>query len=285
MKRFTLLAAAALVLFGLNSYGQDPDTSKIRIGNKKYSVIVEGNKEIRIITDENEKAKAEGREEGEDRKERHEHSDRHRMDGTWGGFEIGLTNFINKDYRFELPAGGEFMDLKVANSIDYTFNFAEKSLGIVKDYVGIVTGLGITYTNYRFTDDFTLIKTDDGITTEPVDRVLMKNRLGVWHLNLPLMMEFQIPVYGESHRIKLSAGVVGGLRIGSRQVQKYMVNDDKQKTKIKDDFYLRNFNYGFTARVGYGDLAIFANYYPQTLFKNCMGPEIYPVTIGIHFGG
>jgi hypothetical protein len=98
------------------------------------------------------------------------------------------------------------------------------------------------------------------------------------------MVEFQIPVYGENHRIKLSAGVVGGLRIGSRQVQKYIVNDEKQKVKIKDDFYLRNFNYSFTARVGYGDMAIFASYSPLTLFKNCMGPEIYPITVGLHFG-
>jgi len=114
---------------------------------------------------------------------------------------------------------------------------------------------------------------------------LDKNRLSIWHLNLPLLVEFQIPVYGEKTRIKLAAGVIGGLRIGSRQVQKYHENGEKQKIKIKDDFYLRDFNYGFTARIGYGDVAVFANYYPQTLFENCKGPEIYPITIGLHFGG
>lgn len=279
MKKIVLLATAAMVLLGLNSYGQDPDTSKVRIGKKKYTVIVDNDKEIRIITDENANVIT------EDIQEKKVHKHARRMDGTWGGFEIGLTNFVNKDYKMTLPTDGEFMDLKVANSMEFNFNFAEKSLGIIKNYVGIVTGLGLQYQNYRFVDDFTLTKTEDGILAGPVDEDLYKNRLSIWHLNLPLMLEFQIPVYGENNRIKLSAGVIGGLRIGSRQVQKYMVNDEKQKIKIKDDFYLRDFNYGFTARVAYGDVALFANYYPQTLFENCMGPEIYPVTIGIHFGG
>lgn len=279
MKRIALLATAALVLFGLNSYGQESDTSKIRIGKKKYTVIVDDDKEVRILTDDDTSINI------QDKREYKKHKPVRRMDGTWGGLELGLTNFINTDYKMELPADGQFMDLKVANSMEFNFNFAEKSLGIIRNYVGVVTGLGLQYQNYRFEDDFSLTKGENGIVPSPVDVDLYKNRLSIWHLNLPLMMEFQIPVYGEGKRIKLAAGVIGGLRIGSRQVQKFMVNDEKQKTKIRDDFYLRNFNYGFTARVGYGDVAVFANYYPQTLFENCMGPEIYPVTFGIHFGG
>ena len=280
MKKIVLLASAAIILFGLNSFGQDPDTSKIRIGNKKYTVIVDSDKAIKIISDT---AQTIVLQEEEHAEKEHKHAKR--MDGTWGGFGIGVTYFINKDYKMTLPAGAEFMDLKVANSLEFNFNFAEKTLGIIKDYVGITTGLGLQYQNYRFANDFTLTKGDNGIVAEPVGMELTKNRLSIWHLNLPLMMEFQIPVYGENKRIKLAAGVIGGLRIGSRQVQKYMVNDEKQKIKIKNDFYLRDFNYGFTARVGYGNVQVFANYYPQTLFENCKGPEIYPVTIGLHFGG
>lgn len=280
MKKIFLLASAAIFLLSLNIYGQETDTSKIRIGKKKYTVIVDNDKEIKIITDGDSivQENIEGR-------EKHEHHHAKRMDGTWGGFGIGITNFINHDYKVALPAGAEFMDLKVANSLEFNFNFAEKTLGIIKDYVGITTGLGLQYQNYRFTNDFTLTKTDGGIVAAPVDMDLFKNRLSIWHLNIPLMAEFQIPVYGENKRIKLAAGVIGGLRIGSRQIQRYMVNDEKQKIKIKDDFYLRDFNYGFTARIGYGGVQLFANYYPQTLFENCKGPEIYPVTMGIHFGG
>jgi hypothetical protein len=279
MKKIFLLATAALVLFGLNGYGQEPDTSKIRIGNKKYTVIVDNDKGIKILTEGDSNTIV---------KEHHmerPHNSVKRMNGTWGGLEIGLTNFVNSDFKMTLPEAGRFMDLKVANSLEFNINFAEKTLGLIRNYVGIVTGLGLQYQNYRFVDDFSLIKTENGIVAEPVAMELYKNRLSIWHLNLPLLVEFQIPVYGEKKRIKLSAGVIGGLRIGSRQVQKYMVNDEKQKVKIRDDFYLRDFNYGFTARLGYGNVALFASYYPQTLFENCKGPEIYPVTLGLHFGG
>jgi len=275
MKKIALLLTTSLVLVGLNSYGQNADTAKIRIGNKEYKVIVDDDQDIKILKDDSTMVV-----------KKHHESKKHKqaMDGLWGGFEIGLTNFMNADNKFQLPADGKYMDLKVANSLDWNFNFAEKSFGIVKNYVGIVTGLGLEYQNYRFTNDFSLTKIDDQILAEPTPMELTKNRLSIWRLNVPLMVEFQVPVYGESERLKLSAGVIGGLRIGSRQVQKYVENGEKQKVKIKDDFYLRDFNYGFTARVGYGDVAIFANYYPQTLFKDCKGPEIYPVTIGLHFG-
>ena len=157
MKKVALLAIAALVLFGLNSYGQNPDTSRIRIGNKKYTVIVD-NKDVRIITDEDGKVVTEDIR--GDKKHEHKHKPGRRMNGTWGGFEIGLANFVNSDYKLpdynQSSLGDKFMDLKVASSWDASFNFAEKSLGIIRNYVGIVTGLGIEYTNYRFVNDFTV---------------------------------------------------------------------------------------------------------------------------------
>ena len=282
MKRLVLMTLAALIGLGSLSYGQeDPDTSKIRIGKKKYTVIIDDDKDIRIMTDADTQCVTRKIPERQPVR-RHVR----KMDGNWGGLEFGLTNFVNSDYQLELPAGAEFMEVKMANSWGFNFNFAEKSLGIVRNYVGLVTGLGLGYNRYMFVNDMSLVKTSNGpIVGVPSDIEFMKNRLSTWHLNLPLMLEVQIPVYGEYQRLKLSAGVIGGLRIGSRQVQKYVAAGDKQKIKTKDDFYLRDWRYGFTARVGYGDVCLFAEYYPQTLFKDNKGPDIYPVTFGIHIGG
>lgn len=275
-----VLSLAALIGLGLNTYGQnEPDTSKIRVGNKKYTVIVDGDKEVRILND-----KDTGQVVKERQTVKHKKPAK-RMDGMWDGLEFGLTNFINSDYQLYEPDVSDIMNVKVANSWGFNFNFAEKSFGIIRNYFGLVTGLGLEYQRYMFDNDLDLIKTESGIDAVTSEFDLTKNRLSIWHLNLPLMAEFQIPVYGEHNFIKISAGVVGGLRIGSRQVQKYMVGDDTQKIKTKGDFYLRDFRYGFTARVGYGDVALFGTLYPQTLFKDCKGPEIFPVTIGLHIGG
>lgn len=277
MKKIGLLFLALLIGFGTVLTSQEADTSKVRIGKKKYTIIVDDDKEVRIIPDDNVIL-------DDDVRVKKYKKPKRRMDGTWGGLEFGLTNFVNSDYQLDLPQGGEFLDLKMGNSWGFNWNFAEKSLGIVRNYFGLVTGLGFEYQRYMFSDDFDLTKTDQGIVASPVDVDFYKNRLSICHLTLPLMAEVQIPVWGEHNRIKLSAGVIGGLRIGSRQVQKYMANDEKQKIRTRDDFYLRDFRYGFTARAGYGSLILFANYYPQTLFEEGMGPEVFPVTFGLHIG-
>lgn len=278
MKRFTSLALILLFGLGTGVFSQDADTSKVRIGKKKYTIIVEDGKEIRIISDENDFDELVIRERIS-KKKHHK-----KMDGTWEGLEFGLTNFVNADYALDLPADAGFMDLDMGRSWGFSLNFAEKSLGLASNYFGIVTGLGLEYNRYMLLNDVKITEVDGMMTGVPVDMDLDKNRLSTTYINLPLMVEIQIPVYGEHKRVILSGGVIGGLRIGSRQVQKYVSNGEKEKIKTKDTFNLRNFRYGFTARVGYGDIALFANYYPQTLFNDGMGPDIYPVTIGIHFG-
>lgn len=279
MKKIALLALAGMIGFGFNAYSQeDPDTSKIRIGNKKYTVIVDDDKEIRILTDEDSDVVL------KEKRNFHRHRPARRMDGTWGGFELGLSGLSNADYQLALPSDAGFLATDMTRNWAFNFNFAEKSLGIIKNYFGLVTGLGFEYQQFMLTENVNLTKTASGITGEPIDIDLDKNRFSMCYLTLPLMAEFQIPVYGENHRIKLSAGVIGGLRLGSRQVQKYEANGEKEKIKTKDDFYLRDFRYGFTGRVGYGDVAVFATYYPQTLFEDGQGPQIFPVTFGLHFG-
>lgn len=276
MKRLTVIVFALTIGLG-SAWPQEADTSKVRIGKKKYTVIVDDAKDIRIITDDD------SNEEQIIIREKKKKRPR-RMDGIWGGFEFGLNNFMGPDYAFDLPADAAFMESKLTNSWGASFNFAEKSLGLVQNYFGLVTGLGFDFHRYMLSNDVKIAEDNGQMVGIPVDVSLDKNRLSAAYLTLPLMAEFQIPVYGEHNRIHLSAGVVGGLRLGTRQVQKFQVNEEKQKTKIKDGFNLRDLRYGFTARVGYGDWALFANYYPQTLFKEGMGPDIYPFTVGIHIG-
>lgn len=280
MKRMKLIALILLVGMGVNAFSQEADTSKVRIGKKKYTVIVEDGKEVRIITDEDFNEDVDIIVKESVRK----HRPAKRMNGTWDGFEFGLSNFTNPDFTLDLPQDAGFMDLDMGRSWGFNFNFAEKSLGLVKNYFGLVTGLGLEYNRYMLTNDIKLAEVDGMMTGTPLDIDLDKNRLSTTYLNLPFMAELQIPVYGEHKRIVVSGGVIGGLRLGSRQVQKYVMDGEKQKIKTKDNFNLRTLRYGFTGRIGYGNFVLFANYYPQSLFNDGMGPDIYPVTVGIHFG-
>ena len=64
---------------------------------------------------------------------------------------------------------------------------------------------------------------------------------------------------------------------------KYTEAGNKSKEKNKSDFNLSPFRWGFTARVGYKWIGIYANYYMTSLFKPTMGPELYPFAAGIAF--
>ena len=91
------------------------------------------------------------------------------------------------------------------------------------------------------------------------------------------MLEFQIPVNGLNKRIYLSAGVIGGLKLGSHT--KVKINGNKSKNH--DDFNINPFRYGTTARIGYKGINLFGTYYYSSFFKDGRGPQMYPFTIGI----
>ena len=77
------------------------------------------------------------------------------------------------------------------------------------------------------------------------------------------------------------SSVVGGVKLEKKKKMVYTVNGDKQKDKVKDDFNMSVLRYGFTARIGYRNLKLFANYYPTSLFEKGKGPELYPFSVGL----
>jgi hypothetical protein len=113
-----------------------------------------------------------------------------------------------------------------------------------------------------------------------------KSKLTVTWLNVPLLLEFQIPLSdSKKDRISVSAGVIGGLRLGSHTKQMYEQEGTMYTNKNHDDFNLPTWRYGLTARIGYGGMNVFVNYDLSGLFKDGAGPELYPVSAGISFAG
>mgnify|MGYP000923731005 FL=1 len=158
------------------------------------------------------------------------------------------------------------------------------SIGLGSDKVGLVTGMGLEFNNYHFSNPISL-KIEDGITTVDssyinADYRVDKTKLSTTNLTLPLLLEFQIPTGEKKHRIYMSAGIIGGLRLGSHT--KVVYDDgDKRKDKNRGDFNIATFRYGFTARMGYRAIRLYANYYPVQLFEKDKGPEVYPFSVGL----
>ena len=245
--------------------GDKDDSVKIRIGRRAV-IITDGRHNSAIRYDRLDDTEFE-----------HWTGHQPRFKGHWAGFEMGINSFANTDYKGFTP---NFMDLNHNKSAEVGINFLQYDIGLQKNNknIGLVTGLGFTFNDYRFSNANTIENL--GGMVHPVvlnPDGLSKSKLSTGYLTLPLLLEFQVPVNEYGKCFFFSGGLIGGLKLGSHTKVKY--NGDKSKNH--DDFNINPFRYGATARIGYKGINLFGTYYFSTFFKNNRGPEMNPFTIGI----
>lgn len=243
------------------------DTTSIRIGRRNIEIVEEGGKTDvsihRIEKDENARGWRRGK----------------HFNGHWSGFELGFNGLANEDYSLYSAADADFMELNQPKSMEVNFNFLEYSI-VLDNPIGLVTGMGFSMNNYRFDNDLTLVKGDDGIV-HPLwieeDEKVEKSKLMASWLTVPLLLEFQIPVNGRSNRLFISGGVIGGINLGSHTKVKY----DGSKEKDRGSFNINPFKCSATIRAGLKDFSLYASYGLTPLFKSDKGPELFPFSVGI----
>lgn len=240
----------------------DRDTAIVRIGKKDVTVIDhDGGTDVHWG------------------KGKHRKDNPDKFNGHWEGIEFGFNGFDKPDYSM-YPGNEDFMSLNQGKSMEFDLNFYELNISLAKSYVGLVSGMGLSFNNYRFENPYTIEKGQN--MTLPVQLNpdnLSKTKLALTYLNVPLLLEFQIPVNQNEGRLFINAGLVGGVKIGSHTKVKYGDTKDKDRS----GFNLNSFKYSATARIGYKDISLFANYSLTPLFQSGKGPELTPFTVGISF--
>ncbi len=199
--------------------------------------------------------------------------------GHWSAFEVGLNNYLTADN--SISPDEQYMEINTGKSWNFNLNFAQVSLPVYRDRVGFVSGLGIEWSNYHFSNSNTIEKDVANRKIIPKDlsnMALKKNRLQTTYLTAPILLEVQLG-RKDSKKVALSGGVIAGLKLSSHT--KYKTGDNKEKDK--DDFYLNSFRYGYTARIHYDNIGLYFNYYNTPLFMNSKGPELYPFAAGMIF--
>lgn len=257
-------------VFNPNRETTKADTTVIRLGKRNVVVIgkEDGTTTVEIP----------------ERKSYPEFKKERKFKGHWAGFEWGFNGYLTPNKSTVMDGDLKFMELKQGRSWNINLNFLQQSIGFGTNKAGLVTGLGLEFNDYHFRNN-TNFKVQNGITVVDSTYILAgykvtKTKFSTQQLVVPLLLEFQIPVGSDSKRIFISTGVIGGVRFGSHTKVEYEFNGEK-KDKVKDDFNLFSFRYGFTARVGYRGLKLFANYYPTPLFEKGKGPEVYPFSVGL----
>jgi hypothetical protein len=270
----------------------DGDTVNIRIGKKSMEIITKDkNTHVNIETledfesswdedDDNSKSFNQNWEFDSDNFSLKKQNKKRRFDGHWQGIDFGGNQLWDVKYPTTLYDGsaGDFLATRPEKSFEFNFNFAEYSFGF-NSYMGLVTGLGFNFNDYKLKNSYTVYRDEQGIIQPrllPTDD-LRKTKISTVYLHAPLLFEFQIP--GQYDRMFVSGGIIGGVKLG--QHTKTKIGSDKAKSR--SDLNLSPVRWGYTARIGFEDVGLYATYYNTKFFEAGKGPEATPLTIGFTF--
>jgi len=202
----------------------------------------------------------------------------------WSGFDIGFNGYLTPDQKTTMTPGNENFEVNQGKSVYMGFNFIEKSMPIYKTHVVLLTGLGLDYNNYKFSNNVSPFGDVDS-SGQGIQRDYTQNRLKTFYATVPLMLGID---FSKPHKsgLHLAMGVVGGVRVGSYTKEKYSEGSDVIKKNTRGEHGLNPFRVNAQARVGYGDFTLFASYALTEMFRDNVGkPELYPFNFGISFSG
>lgn len=200
--------------------------------------------------------------------------------GHWAGVDFGFNTLLKPDYS---GYDSEFMKNDIFRSNSLFINVIQQSISLQRNRntIGLVTGLGINFLNYRL-DQNTTIERNKNDVIVPKELYFddnQKSKFSIVSLTVPLLTEFQIPINHYDNRLYISGGLYFGYRLGSHTKIKYRT-DQKEKLKVPDHYSLHNFKYGLMFRTGYRWINVFASYEITSLFKENKGPELTPFSFG-----
>jgi hypothetical protein len=261
------LLLIAGVSFGQEEKTADPDTTRMNMG-KVEIIIVDHSDEEEDLQEIDTVDAAPDEEE------------RRNFEAHWAGLDMGFSVMMNNAMSASFD-NYEYWENDPARSMTWNLNLLEHKFPIFREYVGITTGLGFSWTQMAFRDNYLLQHTSDTLFAV-IDTVntYSKNKLKASYLTVPVLLEFATNA-DEDRSFYLAAGVVGGVRLTSK-VKRVGEFDGKEfKQEDKGVYGLNAFKLDGTVRMGYGSFGAFASYSLLPLFDTDKTTEVYPLTFGL----
>lgn len=282
------------------------DTTRVNIGDLNIEVIDGDNVTVnvagrRIIVDEDGNV---------DIKKKNKEKKR-KFNGHWAGLELGFNGLLTPDFSMNYPKEHSYLDLRMEKSINVNLNFFEQNIPLNKARnVGLVSGLGLSWNNYRFGNNVYI--TPDSATLKGYimdDVSVRKSKITNLYLTVPLLFEVQSKGTRNAEKLHFAAGVIGGWRI--RTHSKIYYNEPNKEFRLRDpetgalspvikrspdatnraivkkydSFHMAPLKLDATLRAGWGIVNIYANYSITSLFIEDRGPELYPFSVGLVLAG
>jgi hypothetical protein len=278
------------------------DTTKVSVGNLNFevvdgdtTVVALGNHRLVVSDDGNVKW---------------ERNRPRKFNGSWGGVDIGLNGYLTPDFNMNFAKADEVLDLQMEKSINLNLNLYEQNISLSKsDKIGLVTGLGFAWNNYRFSHSTFLTPDSSSIMGYYMEGVsVRKSKLTAFYLTVPLFLEFQTNQNRRSHRFHFAVGAILNARLSThtkiyfdesnksfqlvdpttgQAVQNLNSPSGGNRNIVKDfnSYKLAPFKFDVSVRFGYGIVNLYATYSLNTMFQKDKGPELYPFSAGITLVG
>ena len=203
-------------------------------------------------------------------------------------FAFGLNNVITEGENLEDS------DYRVWGSHFYEWGVTYNSR-ILKNnnLLHAKYGLSLMYNNLRPTDNRYFVRNGDQTDLVTSTIKFDESRFRNVYLTLPLHLEFDFTPkkvskdgtktnFRTHESVRLGIGGYAGVRIKSKQILKYEIDDVKIKERQKGDFNVSDFNYGLSAYLGYGQTSLYVKYDLNPMFKN-NNIDQNNVSLGIRF--
>jgi hypothetical protein len=205
--------------------------------------------------------------------------------GHWSGIEFGFNGFANPDYSMYPVGEPDFLKNDLLRSNVLNLNLFQYSLGLqqTRNTIGLVTGAGLSLLSYHLENN-TSLSVDENRKVHPETLFFdsnQKSKLSSLYLEVPLLIEFQVPVSHFANRLYFSAGITGAKRLETHTKVKYRKEGKREKLKSPGDYSIRDYKVAGTFRMGYRWFNLFATYDLAPLFEDRRGPRLYPFSVGV----
>jgi hypothetical protein len=221
----------------------------------------------------------------------HEHNGR--IGRTWQSFnfDLGTNNYLS-DGKFP-DSENELYSVRPWGSWYVGASSVQRTRLATKFF--LEWGFGISWYNFKFQENNVLLVEDgDAVTFVAApegEADYTKSKLTATFINASLIPIIDFGDHGKKQRFwdgyhsafRFGVGPYIGYRIDSYSKIVYKEDDDKEKDKDHDNFYLNNFRYGARLQLGFRSTDLFFNYDFNELFTENKGPKLNAFSFGVIF--
>lgn len=209
----------------------------------------------------------------------------------WNGLYWGFTGFMNNNLGFIPNAPYDFIALDLIQSRQIQLNLFEEKIPLYKHKVNLVTGIGLRWNRYRFTNNMIYANANrypqlpgstPYIGVIDSSGTLLKSSLNTRSLTVPLLLNYCFnPRERVSKQANLSIGLIGSATYRAFSKTVYSGNPFRKSEKIRDDFGIIPLGLDATVKLRVGKFNLYAEYNLHSLFFKDRGPDIRRFSVGL----